>query len=548
MVVLAGVAAVTLHRLSDPERLRRHAQEQAREAWARDLTIGDISLLWLPLPALSATDVTLGEAPGEKDPWKLHADRVLVGLQLLPLLIGKARPRNASLEGDVTHNERKLKVAVTLHDLSGFGAPNAASDGKLELDWGATRATVTGRIPLQRQLRGADFKAKLESSALNDLMGFFGLERPRKTAPAQAAFGLKASGDRLEVVGLDATLGKHRITGEARVATGGAKPVIDARVQSDRLDWPQILLESGDAPVPPLPADQVLYDRPIAWPLLVALDGHEGKVAAHFGSLRLRNGIELKQVKADMAFDGPAVDVKGFTANLLGGTGKGTMHLEGRRKELRVDLHGDHLLLERWFKERGSDVEFTGGPMTVTAKLAGTGDSLRDLSKAMNGRVTIRMGPGVYRSEKAGEAEARMASFSKKGAKGGIDFECASASLPFAQGRAAGEAIVGARSDLTRLLTSGYISMREVAVDLRGRLRPKPGTGAGFADIAKDIRISGNIRDMKVRLDPADAGRTALRAGAAVATLGLSVAGSAAANTARGEIDPCAMVFEGAPR
>ena len=236
--------------------------------------------------------------------------------------------------------------------------------------------------------------------------------------------------------------------------------------------------------------------------------------------------------------------MKTFTANLLGGSAKAVMHFEGSQKAVRVNVEANHLLLERWFKERGSDTTFTGGPMAITAKLAATGDSMRGFSKVMTGTVAVRMGPGVYVSEKAGNAEAKMVSFSKKESAGGIEFECASGVLPFTQGRAAGEAIVGARSHLTRLLTSGVGSMREVAVDLHGRLRKKPGLGPGYADIAKDLRISGNMRNMKVTLDPADAGKRTLRAGAAIVTLGLSAAASSASDASQGDVDPCAAVFQ----
>ena len=153
------------------------------------------------------------------------------------------------------------------------------------------------------------------------------------------------------------------------------------------------------------------------------------------------------------------------------------------------------------------------------------------------------MGPGVYVSQKAGDAEAAMVAFASKGSAGRIAFECAGADLPFARGRATGAALVGLRSDVSRLLTSGYVSMRDDTVDLRGRLRPKPGIGVGLADIAGDIRISGNIRAMKVTLDPDAKPKAVLRAGAAIATFGLSLAGSAIANAAREDVDPCTAVF-----
>jgi hypothetical protein len=115
--------------------------------------------------------------------------------------------------------------------------------------------------------------------------------------------------------------------------------------------------------------------------------------------------------------------------DLLGGSAKGKMHLEGRKKALHIDIAGTNVLLERWFKERSRDIPFTGGPMAITASLSGTGNSVRDLARSMTGPLTIRMGPGVYTSQKAGEAEAKMVNFSTKDAKGGINFECAGADL-----------------------------------------------------------------------------------------------------------------------
>src|SRR6185295_13349749 len=126
--------------------------------------------------------------------------------------------------------------------------------------------------------------------------------------------------------------------------------------------------------------------------------------------------------------------------------------------------------------------------------------------------------------------------FSKKDSKGNIAFECAAADLPFVQGRATGAAIVGARSDMSRLLTSGYVSLHDVEVDLRGRVQPKPGASVGLAAIVGDIRISGNIRAMKTSFDPAGKAGAAARAGLAVATLGLSLGASAMANAAREDI------------
>jgi AsmA family protein len=541
--LLGIAAAIALHAIVDPERLKRHAREEARKAWSRELAIGDMSLHLLPLPSLHASDVTLTDLPGDKNPWHLHADTVVVGLELWPLLSGEARPRDLRIEGDIGHQRWQMKVVAELDDVSRYGQPDAVSDGTVVLDWGKTHAAVSGRIPLQPQLRGAAVTARLESQGLNDMLGFFGIERPRATARARASLEVVSAGESIELRNVDAAIGKLRVTGDARISTGGARTVIAARLQTDRLDWAQALLETGDTPIEPLPSDEMFYDRPIAWPLLSGLQGTQGTIEARLGILRLRDGLELRQAKASMAFEGDKLQMKSFTTNILGGSATGSMQFDGRKKEVRVNIAGTGLLLERWFKERRKDVPFSGGPMVINASLSASGNSMRDLARSMTGPVRIRMGPGVYASQKAGDAEAMMVTFSKKDSAGRIHFECAGAELPFVQGRATGKGILGMRSDVSRLLTSGYISLRDETVDLRGRLRPKPGMGVGFSAIAGDIRIAGNLRAMKVTLDPADSSKRALRAGAAIATLGLSLAGSALANAAREDIDPCAAVF-----
>ena len=539
---LLGIAtAIALHVITDPERLKQQLRDMAQKEWSRDLAIGDTSLHLLPLPSLHASDVTVADVPGDKDPWHLHADRVVVGLAFWPLLTGKPRPSSVLIEGDIRRHGQRLKVVADLDDISSVGKPGATSEGRVELDWGKTQATVSGRIPLQPQLRDAAVTVQLESQGLNDMLGFFGIERPRATAPARASLEFRNADGRIELLNVDAVLGKLKATGEARIWTWGPRPLIDARLQIDRLDWAQAMLEAGEMPVTPLPPDELFYDRPLAWPLLVGLQGKQGTIEVGLGSLRLRNDLELTRARASVAFDGDKLQLKSFTTSLLGGTAKGTMQFEGRKKEVRVNLEGTSWLLERWFKDRHKEIAFTGGPMAITASLSATGDSMRGLAKSMTGPVRIRMGPGVFTSQKAGDAEAMMAVFSKKDSTGRIAFECAGAELPFVQGRAKGNAIVGARSDVSRLLLSGYVSMRDEAVDLHGRVRPKPGMGVGLSAIVGDIRIAGNMRALKVALDPAGKPGAAMRAGAAIATLGLSLA---IANSAREDSDPCAAVFK----
>jgi hypothetical protein len=574
VVAVIGVAgAVALHALVDPERIKQEARKKALAAWGLDLSIGELSLEILPFPTLRGETIALVNPPGSKVRSLFRAGSVMAELELTPLLWGQFLVKRASVQdgyvryqrsdgaletwhideatvesmpglrdvraqGRMSREQRPVQVKAQFTSLAHLGVPGAVSQGTIELDWGKTQLALEGKLPLEATLQRSAFTTELKSTSLQDMLAFLGVER-RATAAISAHVEVKESKGRLELSKIKASLGNFNMSGDAQVSMSGPKRVINARLEGDRLDWPRAMLDAGEPPVPPLETDEMFYDRPLAWPVLVGLQGSEGKADVKLKDVVLRNGVELHNLRMQAAFDGDRLDVASFATDLLGGSATGNVKLDGRRKQVKLEFDGANLLLERWFRERRRNIPFTGGPMQVKATIAASGPSMRHLAATMTGPVTIRMGPGVYASKKAGDAEALMTAFSKKDSSQQIDLECAGASLAFVNGRATGERIVGARSAASQLLTSGTVDMREESVDLRGRLRPKPGAGVGLSAIAGDIQINGKIREMKVHLDPAGAPGAIARGAAAIATAGLSLLLSGSSSGP----DPCEAVF-----
>lgn len=183
---------------------------------------------------------------------------------------------------------------------------------------------------------------------------------------------------------------------------------------------------------------------------------------------------------------------------------------------------------------------FTGGPMKVRATFTATGANMKELASTATGPVTIRMGPGVYSSPKAGSAESKLMSTPDTDR---IDFQCVGAWLPFRNGRASSQPILGAKSAVSNLLTSGFIDLRSETLELRGRMKPRSGGGVTLAALAGDIEIAGPIRHPKVTVQKPAA---VARVGAAIATLGLSAVGTAIADAGDAKNDPCEMALDGA--
>jgi uncharacterized protein involved in outer membrane biogenesis len=621
VVGMAGVIGV--HALVDPERLKSMAHDKAAQAWSRDLSVGELSLSFLPWPGLAARDIALANPAWAKSRTLVHVDRVVARFEILPLLVGKVRIagleldgvkaalevspdgkvswdlaspppadaarggapddagllaldtlrlrdvdivykpksggaipwhiesataagssglRNVDIEANLSRRSRALKVKARIEDLSHAGSPGAISEGQIQLDWGQTQLTLEGRLPLDAALKGYALKADLEATSFDDLLAFFEVKKGR-TAAARLHLEAREAAGWIEITQLAGTLGAFKFTGDAKVSASGPRTVVRARLDGDHLAWERFLLDAGFPPLPGLEPDEMFHDGPLAWPLLVALQGSEGTVELKLKSLVLRNGVELRGWKSSFAFVNDHLDLKAFSADLLGGSGSGAMAFDGGKKVVNVNFEGNGLLLERWFLERHIAIPFTGGPMKVTASFTGTGESLKSVAATITGPITIRMGRGSWTSEKAGHAESLMTSVFSSSQAGSIDFECVSLALPFENGHAQSPLIFGARSTASQLLTSGSIDLREESLDLKGRVQPRAGK-VGLATIAGDIRISGKIRHPHVALDSVGTPAAVVRAGAAIATAGLSLVGTAKLDAAQSKkSDACEAVF-----
>jgi uncharacterized protein involved in outer membrane biogenesis len=451
--------------------------------------------------------------------------------------------RDVHVKASLARNQLPLAVSARFEDLSRFGDEGATTAGKVELDWGKTQLAISGQLPIGAGLRGYAVTADLKSASLADMSGFLELAQ-RPPAAAEAHLEMRDDRGTIDVTRLDVTLGKLKVGGAAKVSLRGARNTFDARLEADRMDWAQAMLDAGGRPVPPLKPDEIFHDTPLEWGFLVALQATQGTADVLVRSLRLRNGVELRNFKSRIAFDGDRMSLNPFAAELLGGSASGSIVLEGRTKSAKVDFSGARLLLERWFHECGSRIPLTGGPMTIDARFSAAGESMKALAATLTGPVTIRMGPAVWASKKASDAEATMTNaFAAKDASQ-IDFECVAAALPFRSGVASAKPLVGFRTTASALVTSGKVDLGEASLELSGRVKPRSGVTLGLATIAGNVKIAGPLRHPKMTLDPASMPSLIARAGAAIATFGISALGTAVVDAADAKKnDPCGIAL-----
>jgi AsmA family protein len=620
VAVLAAAAALALHALVDPERLKKSALDRAHAAWERELLMGEVEFRLFPWPSLRAGRMSLANPPWAKEPHLLQADIVRADLELLPLLTGEVRIRSLSLDGvkaalevaddgavswdlktrapptgaaaepsdglqvasvhirnaRILHRDRKetsepwlvdearveaapgqkqvrvearivrhgqpLQVKARFADLSALGNKDAASDAVVLLDWGDARLEAKGRIPLDRRLAGMDMAAVLEGKSLQPLFAFFGVKRG-KTAPVRVALKAVESAGHVDVRDIAGKLGELQVSGDAKISRG-KKTTIHARLQAERLDWLKTLVDAGGAIKPKRNDGEIFHADPIAWRAVAAIGALDGTAELRIARVRLGNGLELANVKTRASFGDGRMALSPFAAGMLGGSGTGTLALDSRKKSVRFELDGENLLLERWFKERGSKVPFRGGPMKVNARLSLAGASYRELAASVAGTLSLRMGKGVWDSQRVGEAEEVMVRALHPHDGAAMELECAAARLDFKSGRASGKNLVGARSDASQLLTSGFVDLREEKLDLRGKVYARRGSRIGLASIASDVQIHGRLAKPGMQLDPAATPAVVARAGAAIATAGATILGAAVVDMVEAKTNPCEEVFK----
>jgi hypothetical protein len=566
VATLGVIALLAVKLMVDPERLKEVARERVKRAWSRDLQVGSVTLELFPLPALLVQDLRL-DHPTEPP---ILAGTVIAEFELLPLLFGRTQYRNlyfrdatltwegspwrveqalvetdkelrdVQVNGTLWHNDKPVTLRAQFADFSNLGKQGAVTAGRIELEWKGAALVASGRVPLDGTIRHHALDVDLKADSLVDLCAFLGLQRKPPAALA-ARFHVREHEGSVHIERLAATLGKMHVRGGAQY-TPGPTPFTRLKLSTGYLDWGQTYLDIGGEPAPPPKPPELFHDTPLAWWMLAALEGKAGEIEADFGTLVLRNGVLLKNLKLKAAYKGDHLDIRSFATEMLGGSATGRVQLDAGRKSVRFDFEGKDLLLERWFKERKSATAFTGGPMRVTAKLTSTGNSMRQVVGGVSGPFHIRMGRGVLASPRASEAESKMTgAFSGREGRD-IEFECAGFALPFRNGRASGIRMIGARTAASHLITSGTVDMGTQAVDLRGRLRPV--SGVGIATIAGDVKITGTVRQPRMSLDESAAPKALARGAAALATLGLSVLGTAMADSEEARSnDPCLAVF-----
>lgn len=455
--------------------------------------------------------------------------------------------KNVAFASRIIRNSQPMQIEGEIADLSRLGTPGQVSEGKLKISWDRAQLELAGLIPLHTDLKGHRVTAGFEAESLSGLLGFF--SKPDvSTAKITATAQLHHEKALNHIEQLAVVLGKHRIKGDGSLDLSGTKPAFAASLTTEYIDWALAMKDLGRPQPPPKPEGQLFHDRALPWGLLLAMKGWEGKADLRIDRLKLRSGIELSQLTAGLTVDDDKAEVQAFSFSMLDGSAKGNMKLHGQKKNVQLNLNAQNISLGKWLAARAHRLDMTGGPMKIVATVSASGASMKNLAATLNGSVKIDIGAAKLRSQKIQQAETLLTGLlpmlSVKDADQ-VEIACISAALPFRNGQAQAEPLIGLRSDASQLLTSGHIDLKEQTLDLRGRVRARSGISLGVSTLAGgNIQIAGKILQPEVAMDPAAAPGMLARLGAAIMTGGASILATAAWDAANPATNPCRIVAE----
>ncbi|MGE5503648.1 MAG: AsmA family protein [Actinomycetota bacterium] len=265
--------------------------------------------------------------------------------------------------------------------------------------------------------------------------------------------------------------------------------------------------------------------------------------------LALAKWGQVSDLAARLHLDRGRLRAEPVSARLSGGTVAASAGVDAATQA--VTLHLD---------ARGVDLGqlvdgVSGGRTDLLVDLKGRGAGLREVAARLNGTVVATVGEARLRGtaiDRAGADTATQLVGALDPFSSGNDatqVKCAAARLTVHDGVATADRGLAVETARTDVVGAGTIDLRNEALDLAVRPRPREGLGLSLGGkVAGVTRIRGTLAEPKVGIDELGAARAAASVGAAVATGGLSLLGELLLDKATADPHPCLTALGKAPR
>ncbi|MEQ8659579.1 MAG: AsmA family protein [Gammaproteobacteria bacterium] len=512
------------------------ARDGARASWHFDRATGaadDVAGAVLPtfsVEQVRLRDITIDWHGGHGPPRTLR---------LAALSIDASGPdQPLRLRGEASYDLQRIELGGRFGPLAVL-RDAAPYPFELRVNYRDLRLEAAGTLAEPARGRGFDVAFTLEAPALDSLDILLGRRFPALSRPAVRG-RLRDDGDTVVIEPFDLDLGPSSATGRLEVRLDGPRPHLHATLASTYFDLDAFGTARGGAGA----ATAGWRD----WPLDPAWLGYaDVTLAARLEALRGR-AVEFDDIVLAATLADRVLEVSTLTLAIGAGRAEATMHLDARSAPPRV---GHRLRLAQVpvspFVGPAHRHVVRGGTLDLAFDLTASGATPAALASHADGALHARLGDLELADSIASVAEGDLllglldALNPRTDAGERVEVECAVARFPLRDGRFENGTGLGLTTRKLRVLGGGSITLASGALDLGIDARPREGAGLSLAAFSDFIRIGGTLAAPRATTDAAGLASAGVKAGAAVATGGLSLLAEGMLDRAEGEVDVCAI-------
>ena len=398
----------------------------------------------------------------------------------------------------------------------------------LDVDAAGLKARAEGHIEDPRAAKGIDFRFAIKSDKFSSTIAAIQPSVPAvrdwnaPAVPVEAGFHLKGQGKSYSLDGLKARAGGSDLSGSIQVALGGRIPEFSGSLGSTRIDMNE-LFPPGLQTKPAIDG-RVFSADPLP---LETLQAFNVNFAAKIETVVLPGGIGVRNANARVVLKDGRLEVPlMFVAG--GGQMKSDLTFDRTRAAaaMTLGLTGTGIDWGQILSDAGWTQAVGESKAEIAANLKGTGRSVREIMGGLDGEAKLVVGPGRIHNKTldlaggdfAGQVLGAVNPFAKTDEFSAL--HCAVARFSVKNGVAEARDGLALETGKMTVTGSGRVDLRNETLDLA--FRPEARQGIGVGNVVGLVRITGTLAEPSVGIDPLEAVKSALDAGASIVTLGLS--------------------------
>jgi len=455
-----------------------------------------------------------------------------------------------------SYNKTPFQVNGNIGLLSRVLNSNAKWPLKLEAQAVKTKISVEGSIQDPMTAQGIDLKLNVDGQDLAEFQKFTGEPLPVKGPFRLSGHVVSPSEKEVKVSDLLIVLGESQIQGSVNVTRAAKRPLIEAKLTSNKLDLRPLMAEEKSSGGTQKQTAGAGSKKDKVFPAqtfdLSALQKIDAKI-----SLRVDQIIglisALDNYHSEINLQNGHLIMKPFTADVGGGKFSGTLDLvtQANNARLKTKITAQKINLGEMLKKMGisGDIE---GTLDLDIDLAGQGNSVAALMAGLNGYFTASMGKGKMPTRYLDLLGADLSSsmlkivnpFEEKIDRAQIN--CAVCDFNIKDGIANGDAIIIDDPQKT-LISHGTLNLKSEALDFGIETKPKGGIGTketgkvniSLSQITKPFKLGGTLANPSLGIS---ASRTVSILGQAL--LGPGGLASLIVSTSSGDQNACVVALQ----